>query len=146
MGKRTSFLSTIASALETRGVSEDQILRHVVMRPYRKGMGPTFRLVTWDTYNRRGGRDLVGYALFASDATEPVFAGTDYGPSPMSAIDSDAALRDLLGFLTLRPGDTDCEFFETYTPAQHAFAAQHAETLGLYALEEDAARWDRVIV
>lgn len=37
--------------------------------------------------------------------------------------------RPLLGFLTLRPGDTDREYFDKYTPAQLEYANQHAETL-----------------
>lgn len=51
-----------------------------------------------------------------------IFQGADFQPSPMHAADSDAALLALLGFLTLRPGDTDSECFDKYTPAQMAWA------------------------
>jgi hypothetical protein len=47
----------------------------------------------------------------------------------MYAIDSDKAVGSLMGFLTLRPGDTDSEYFESYTPEQMHFAETHAEAL-----------------
>ncbi len=34
-----------------------------------------------------------------------------------------------MGFLTLRPGDTDPDYFEDYTPEQHAYCDAHAEAL-----------------
>jgi hypothetical protein len=40
-------------------------------------------------------------------------------------------VRALMGFLTLRPGDTDDEYFDRYTPDQLAFADEHGEFLGL---------------
>lgn len=55
-----------------------------------------------------------------------LFCGSDYGVSPMHSVDSDAALLGLLGFLTLRPGDTDSEYFTGYTPAQLAWAQSSA--------------------
>ena len=39
----------------------------------------------------------------------------------MHADDADATLRALLGFLTLRPGDTDADYFDGYTQRQRAF-------------------------
>jgi len=34
-----------------------------------------------------------------------------------------------MSFLTLRPGDTDDEYFAAYTEAQRAYCGQHAEAL-----------------
>ncbi len=51
-----------------------------------------------------------------------LFEGEDYGCSPGIAIDSQGALIGLLAFLTLKPGDTDREYFEDYTDEQLAFA------------------------
>ncbi len=34
-----------------------------------------------------------------------------------------------MGFLTLRPGDTDQEYFDGYTDNQLQYADEHAETL-----------------
>ncbi len=115
-------------------------LRKVLFRPYRKGMGPTFRLVTWDTGRTGfGGKYLIGYRLTIHDRyTGPgcapsclavLFEGEDFGCSPLHAIDSDAAVASLMAFLTLRPGDTDAEYFEDYTPAQLAYCSEHAEAL-----------------
>jgi hypothetical protein len=40
------------------------VLRKVTFRPYRKGMGPVFRLVTWDTGRTGyGGKSMLGYRL-----------------------------------------------------------------------------------
>ena len=115
----------------------DQLLRTCRFSPYRKGMGPTFRLQTWDTYQTRGGKSMLGYRLtmILQTATMPapgfyvLFEGEDFGCSPMHAIDSDAAIEGIMSFLTLRPGDTDSEYFAEYTPAQLDYCSQHAEAL-----------------
>jgi len=100
-------------------------LRHV-----RLESGHTLR--TWDTGRTRGtgmmARTRIGYE-FKDPRGAVLFRGDDFGPSPMHADDSDATLRALLGFLTLRPGDTDREYFADYTPAQMAFAQNDAELL-----------------
>jgi hypothetical protein len=64
-----------------------------------------------------------------------IFEGEDFSCSPMIAIDSDDSLRSLLGFLTLKPGDTDRDYFDDYTPEQLAFAENEAESLSIWALE-----------
>lgn len=140
-------------------------LRAVILRPYRKGYRPTFRLDLWDT-GRTGagtfGKAQLGYRLvrlgyvhtcgiWAGDewTTVPgrwlpgrwrpgavIFEGEDYGCSPCHAIDSDEAVRGILSFLTLRPGDTDREYFEGYTPAQLEYCDEHAESLSMFADEE----------
>ena len=40
-------------------------------------------------------------------------------------------LPGLLAFLSLKPGDTDPEYFEGYTPEQLEFARQEGESLSL---------------
>lgn len=89
-------------------------LRHV-----RLESGHTLR--TWDTHRTRDGRTRIAYEL-RDPSGAVLFAGDDFRPSPMHADDSDATLRGLLGFLFLRPGDTDAEYFAEYSPAQLAFA------------------------
>ena len=114
-------------------------LRVIRFRPYRKDMGPVFRLKMWDT-NRVDsyGKSVLGYRLSmgepANAAGNPavwtvLFEGKDYCCSPMNAVDSDAAVADLMGFLTLKPGDTDTEYFAGYTPEQLIYCRQHAEAL-----------------
>ena len=97
-----------------------------------------YRLTTFDL----GGVGLhasqwrVGYRFHALDGSI-LFAGDDFGCSPLHAIDSDECLRALLSFLTLRPGDTDAEYFAHYTPAQRAFADGDAEALSLWTIEDE---------
>jgi hypothetical protein len=66
-----------------------------------------------------------------------IFSGADYGPAPSLDLDGDDCLRGLLSFLTLRPGDTDSEYFEKYTGDQLWFASNAAEDLSIWALEPD---------
>jgi len=97
-----------------------------------------FILELWDTLQREGGafgRCFLGYRLTGPEGV--VFEGEDYSPGASTAIDSDESLRGLLGFLTLRPGDTDTGHFENYTPEQIFFTEQDAEYLSIYADEEN---------
>lgn len=120
-----------------------EVIRRVVFRPYRRGQGPTFTLTMWDAGERWDGhqrRNYLSYRLTQTDSrytprmkyrrvSTVLFAGDDFSPGPMHAIDSDAAIAGLMGFLTLRRGDTDLEYFDKYTPEQWAFTEQHAEAL-----------------
>lgn len=106
------------------------ILRRCLFRPYRKGCGPVFTLTVWDTYRLRD-RDnhtILGYCLRMNGKV--LFEGQDFGCPSCTPIDSDAMVASLMGFLTLRPGDTDREYFANYTSAQLEYCQQHAETLG----------------
>ena len=115
--------------IEVPELNDPRVLRYVAVEGYR--------LLTWDTGGRmQTGQYRIGYAFYAPNATEPLFCGDDFGCSPMDAIDSDACLRGLLGFLTLRPGDTDREYFDGYSEAQMAFAQGDAEYLQLWTLED----------
>jgi hypothetical protein len=100
-------------------------------------MGPTFTLKTYDTgrVDRRG-VTTIGYRLTRHEKGECklLFEGADFNGSPMHAIDSDETMAALMGFLTLRPGDTDAEYFEKYTPEQLAWAQSEAEYLGFEAM------------
>jgi hypothetical protein len=112
-------------------------IRRVFLRPYLPGHGPVFMLDVHDENIRRNGRDRLSYRLVMIEGghgsvprTRTVlFTGTDYGCSPLHSIDGDGSIAGLLGFLTLRPGDTDAEYFEAYTPEQLAYCDEHAETL-----------------
>jgi hypothetical protein len=109
--------------------------------------GKVFRLRMWDTNRRdRRGQTIMGYRF---EQVEPeaqamvLFEGEDFAGSPMHADDDDKTVRALIGFLTLRPGDTDEEYFASYTPDQMDFAQSDAEALQLYT-EEDMPleEWD----
>lgn len=84
------------------------------------------------------GKSELHYVLF--DETEPfgrgiVFEGDDFHPSPLHAVDSDETVAALLGFLSLRPGDTDSEYFADYSDDQVAWRDRRAEDLGMIAYE-----------
>lgn len=109
------------------------VIRQCRFSPYRKGLGlPTFTLTVWatDRCDPRG-QTYLGYKLVQHETCRHtvLFAAEDYAPSPQYAIDSDSSVAGLMGFLTLRPGDTDAEYFESYTPAQLEYCEQHAEAL-----------------
>jgi hypothetical protein len=64
-----------------------------------------------------------------------IFAGAALHDSPLHAVDADAIVAGVLAFLSLKPGDTDPEYFEGYTPEQLAFARAEGENLSLYVEE-----------
>ena len=109
-------------------------LRRCIFRPYRKGMGPSFELHMWDTGRMDSrGQTYIGYILHGrackgAPAVE-LFKGEDFTGSPLHADDSDKTVAGLMGFLTLRPGDTDREHFATYTALQLDYCKNHAESL-----------------
>lgn len=115
-------------------------LRTVRLVPYRKGCGPVFTLKMRDTGRRDWrGQTLIGYELRGT-GLGVIFAGEDFAGSPMHADDSDECVASLMTFLTLRPGDTDAEYFAGYTDAQRAFCDAHAEALSFVVSQ----RFDRV--
>ena len=83
------------------------------------------------------GRPRLAYEL--RDHGEVIFAGDDFYPSPLYAYDGDEAIVALLGFLALRPGDTDRAYFDRYTNRQLAWAYERAETLAMAAHDTLAA-------
>src|SRR4051794_34254726 len=98
-----------------------------------------YRLEVFDTYQTRHGKSILAYRLFDEDRL--IFEGWDYGCSPMHCIDGDESVAGLLCFLSLRPGDTDSEYFDDYTPQQLEWCQSgRAEWLGYLAheLEEQA--------
>ena len=107
----------------------------IVLRDVKVG---SYRLQTWDPHGARTntGQLLINYRFSHPDGW-CLFNGDDFGCSPMDSIDGDACLRGLLGFLTLKPGDTDDEYFEKYKPSQMEFAEGDAEDLQMWSLEPD---------
>jgi hypothetical protein len=85
--------------------------------------------------NGRRRRHVAQPVLSPGPAT---FRRADFHCSPLHAVDSDATVAGVLAFLSLKPGDTDSEYFEGYTPGQRAFARAEGENLSRYA--EDLER------
>jgi hypothetical protein len=114
-----------------------ETIRTVEMQPLRDGA--VYRLTLWDTGRTDWrGQSKLGYRFERlpepstlpqgmEDAPEPgvLFEGEDFAGSPMHASDSDETLAALLTFLCLRPGDTDREYFESYSPEQLAWAGSY---------------------
>jgi hypothetical protein len=100
-----------------------------------------FRLELFDTYRTdRYGKSVLGYEFYDNGAL--IFEGEDFHTSPLYCIDGDETVAGLLAFLSLRPGDTDREWFEGYTPEQRAWVESgRAQELGYLQseLEERAA-------
>ncbi len=62
-------------------------LRAVRLSPYRRGAGPRFHLVTWDTRGRDGrGQTKIGYRLteHRGGASRVLFEGADFCGSPVT--------------------------------------------------------------
>ena len=88
----------------------------------------------WRTNDRDWrGQDKLHYALYHNGNV--IFEGGDFAGSPLHAIDSDATFATILTFLSMQPGDTDPEYFESYTGDQLNWIASYGEELSLYALE-----------
>ena len=121
--------------------------RRVVFRPYRKGMGPTFTLTIWDdcvpSYDSAG-RIRLRYRLTETrywQLSSRKVCTTLFDCAPgaevcvHAASDSDAAVKAVMGWLTLKPGDTDAEYFKDYTSDQLAFCSAHAEALQMAVID-----------
>lgn len=98
--------------------------------------------------------ERLGYRFFLPQEADrgcpdrALFAGDDFRPSPLHAIDGDAVALALLSFLTLQPGDTDAEYFNAYTDEQMGWAQSYdCEALGaeVYLWEENLDRLDRMV-
>jgi hypothetical protein len=79
------------------------------------------------------GRTRIAYRFWHNGTL--IFEGTDFTCSPMHADDSNESVAALLSFLSLKPGDTDREYFEDYTPEQMEWCRQHGEDLSMIVIE-----------
>ena len=138
-------MTTELHELAEPGEGMAEPLRHVRLAPYREG-NPSFELEIGlagyadDSGSRVcGPRTYVEYRLTQVETDGSrfvIFHGSDIGLARSGACeDSDETVRSVLGWLTLRPGDTDSEFFENDTPEQVAYREQHAESLSMFAGE-----------
>lgn len=64
----------------------------------------------------RDGRQWASYEL--KDGDTVLFSGNDLAPAPGFELSHRVVVSDVIGFLTLKKGDTDPEFFDNYTPDQ----------------------------
>jgi hypothetical protein len=80
-----------------------------------------------------GGRISWHYVLECRGVV--IFDASDFA-TPDYTTYGDAA-RGLMGFLTLMPGDTDDEYFDSYTADQLTWRDEHAEEMALFGMEAD---------
>lgn len=115
----------------------NELLRHIKV-------GGVFELKMWATSRTDNrGQTVIAYDFRRIGTDEPIFAAEDFAGSPMHADDSDDTVEGLLGFLTLRPGDTDQDYFDDYTKEQMDFAlSQMCETMQWEAREHE---WEDLI-
>ncbi len=83
-----------------------------------------------------GNRKYYGYELRYKGT--PIFQGSDYSPSPLHGPHSKESIANLLGFLSVKPGDVDPEYFEDYTPDQMRFVTEHGEELSVHVYDLEA--------
>jgi hypothetical protein len=101
--------------------------------------GEPVELDLWDTGRRdERGQTVIAYELRHADTT--IFQGEDFAGSPLHADDSDATVGSLVGFLALRSGDTDADYFERYNATQIEWVDRNGEELGLIAHELSEAK------
>lgn len=108
-----------------------EFLGRRTFNPYLSG--PSFSATLFDTHQLdRYGKSILKYRLTIREngKTRTLFMGSDYSPGAGTVIDSNDSYACLMSFLTLKPGDTDSDYFKNYTPTQLAFCDNHAETLG----------------
>lgn len=112
----------------TQYFTKERQVRSVRFTPYPPGKGPRFCLTVYDTYKRdHMGKYVLAYRL-TMDGND-LFTGADFACAPGHSIDGNGCIESLMGFLTLRPGDTDADYFEKYTTEQKEYCEQHADQL-----------------
>jgi hypothetical protein len=90
-----------------------------------------YRLELYTTYQiDEYGKEILAYQFFHNDVV--VFEGADFHCPQWTPIDGDQTVASLLAFLSLKPGDTDPEYFAGYTPEQMAFALAEGDNLHCY--------------
>jgi hypothetical protein len=95
---------------------------------------PTGRCILADTY--------LAYRFF--DRGRVIFQGQGFAPPLGVCIDSDECVAACLFWFTLRPGDTDDEYFESYTPAQKRWVESgRAEELSIIVDEIECGEEDQ---
>jgi hypothetical protein len=104
-----------------------------------------FLLHMWQEHNNPNNtesHEYLSYQFWCDGKL--IFQGNTYGWPRRGgkSIDGDFTLAGLLRHLAIKPGDTDREVFDSYTPEQLEFAEQHGEQLWQLADELENPRDD----
>ncbi|MFE3452476.1 hypothetical protein ACFXJ8_26495 [Nonomuraea sp. NPDC059194] len=95
------------------------------------------QLELWPAGRTEDGRIRWHYRLSRKNRT--IFAASDITSgvgAVLTAAELISAARTVLSYLTLRPGDTDREYFDVYTRTQLDWRDEFAEDLSLYAMDD----------
>lgn len=124
-------LSTV-DPLASLGGTVDGFISSRLMAAYRLHDEHTIHV---SRESRDGHRTTWHYVLERNGAT--IFEGADF--SAGTELTYGEAAREVLGFLTLRPGDVDEDYFtdHEYTPEQIAWRDECAEDLAPFGMEDD---------
>jgi hypothetical protein len=134
-----SLTSPIDVYIDDEGFFEVTVYDERKSDPIRHVKFDGFELKLWDSGKVDGrGQSKLGYQFSDPDGVV-IFDANDFAGSPMHADDSDATLRSLVTFLTLRKGDTDRSYFKDYNERQIDFRDTKAESLSLWATDGDDA-------
>lgn len=92
----------------------------------------------FDRIDPEKGRSYYWYRFYDFTIQKyPLFRGKDFSPGMYSG-GKERMTRDLLGFISCQPGDTDEDYFKDYSPKQLAWAKSYrAENLSTYTEEDD---------
>lgn len=112
-----------------------------MVEPMRTWQRAGFRLDLFET-NRSDwrGQPFVRYKF--RHKGKLIFKGEDFSGSPMHSIDGDASVCAILWFLSMRPGDTDREYFDHYTARQLAWCIAYGEKLSCLVIEMESSDED----
>ena len=79
----------------------------------------------------------VGYKLLCGEGNTLIFEGYDYQPSPLIDPYSEDSVYGLLGFLSLKIGDTDSDYFKHYTKLQFEWLDQYADEIQMILYDKE---------
>lgn len=104
--------------------------------------GKRFTLLLWVWDYPDANKVRLAYRFWDTEygPEYPVFEGWDFSTPQLYtvsefAVDWENATRGLLNFLSLKNGDTDQEYFDSYTDEQRVWMETHAEDLQTVLLE-----------
>ena len=120
-----------------------ELVRTLHVKPYIPGL-PWFRVEIYDPneWDSRGA-PVVWWRLYKHQKGHKpvlVFDGLEephkWRCAGWFSVDGDEAAECVLNSASIRPSDTDREFFDGYSPEQLAFAEEYGESIGM-------VNWDR---
>ena len=88
-------------------------------------------VINWEKQGKR----RLSYSLKYKG--EEIFAGTEFFIPEAWAVDSDHTMAALLGHLSVKPGDTDVEHFDLYSPEQLEFVERFGDLLSEWSAQLD---------